>query len=455
MIFQNITMNRKNISMKLFVLLLAFPLVMQAQETGGGWTLDDCISYALANNIQLKRSHLTRLSTQEDILQSKAALLPSLNASTNQSVTYRPFVESGQSTVANGYVQSSIDKVYYNGSYGVTANWTVWDGMRNKNTIKLNEMNARMAELDSAATAQSIQEQITQLYVQILYSKESITVNEQSLRASKMNEERGQTMVQVGTMSKADLAQLTAQRAMDEYNIVAAESDVRNYLFQLKQVLELSDGTPFDIASPDMADEEALQTIPALSDVYASALAHRPEIESARLAISSSDISLDIARAGRKPTIGLQGSVGTTTTSMSDNAWGTQLKTNLDFGVGATLSIPIFDNRQTKTAINKAILHRESSLLDLQDKEKQLYSTIEGYWIGAVNNQTRFKAARTALQSEQTSYELLSEQFRLGLKNIIELMTGKTNLVTAQINELQSKYMAILNIYMLRYYQGR
>ena len=368
MIFQNITMNRKNISMKLFVLLLAFPLVMQAQETGGGWTLDDCISYALANNIQLKRSHLTRLSTQEDILQSKAALLPSLNASTNQSVTYRPFVESGQSTVANGYVQSSIDKVYYNGSYGVTANWTVWDGMRNKNTIKLNEMSARMAELDSAATAQSIQEQITQLYVQILYSKESITVNEQSLRASKMNEERGQTMVQVGTMSKADLAQLTAQRAMDEYNIVAAESDVRNYLFQLKQVLELSDGTPFDIASPDMADEEALQTIPALSDVYASALAHRPEIESARLAISSSDISLDIARAGRKPTIGLQGSVGTTTTSMSDNAWGTQLKTNLDFGVGATLSIPIFDNRQTKTAINKAMLQRESSLLDLQDK---------------------------------------------------------------------------------------
>ena len=83
--------------MKLFALLLFFPISLYAQETGG-WTLDDCISYALANNIQLKRSHITQLSAREDILQSKAALLPSLSASTSQSATYRPFVKSGQST---------------------------------------------------------------------------------------------------------------------------------------------------------------------------------------------------------------------------------------------------------------------------------------------------------------------------------------------------------------------
>ena len=183
-------------------------------------------------------------------------------------------------------------------------------------------------------------------------------------------------------------------------------------------------------------------------------MAHRPEIESARLAITSSDISVDIARAGNKPSIALQGGVTTNTNSLSETGWGKQMKTNLNASVGATLSIPILDNRQTKSAVNKALLNRELSILELQEKEKQLYATIENYWIGAVNNQARYKAAQTALASEQTSYELLSEQFRLGLKNIIELMTGKTNLVTAQINELQSKYMTILNIYMLKYYQG-
>lgn len=439
--------------MKLLFLLILFPVGIYAQETASTWTLDDCISYALTNNIQLKRSHITQLSTQEDILQSKAALLPSLSASTSQNVVYRPFVEAGQSAVTNGSVEYSVDKFYYNGTYGVSGSWTVWDGLRRKNTIKLNEMSARMAELDSAATALNIQEQITQLYVQILYSKESIKINQQSLVTSKTNEERGKTMVEVGTMSKADLAQLTAQRAMDEYNIVAAETDVRNYLFQLKQVLELSDSTPFDIAPAETTTIDALSAIPSLDQVYASALAHRPEIESARLAIASSDISVDIARAGSKPSIALQGGVTTNTNSMSETGWGKQMKTNLNASVGATLSIPILDNRQTKSAVNKAILNRELNILDLQDKEKQLYSTIENYWVGAVNNQARYKAAQTARACEETSYELLSEQFRLGLKNIIELMTGKTNLVTAQINELQSKYMTILNIYMLRYYE--
>ena len=447
-------MNRKIHSMSLLFLLTIFSVGIHAQDTGGAWTLDDCITYALTNNIQLKRSHITQLSAQEDLLQSKAALLPSLSASTSQNVVYRPFIDSNMGAVTNGTVEYSVDKFYYNGTYGVSGSWTVWDGMRRKNTIKLNEMNTHIAKLDSAAMALSIQEQITQLYVQILYSKESIKVNEQSLATSKTNEERGKTMVEVGTMSRADLAQLTAQRAMDEYNIVAAETDVRNYLFQLKQVLELSDGTSFDIASPETATIDALSAIPPLDQVYARALAHRPEIESARLAITSSDISVDIARAGNKPSIALQGGVTTNTNSLSETGWGKQMKTNLNASVGATLSIPILDNRQTKSAVNKALLNRELSILELQEKEKQLYATIENYWIGAVNNQARYKAAHTALASEQTSYELLSEQFRLGLKNIIELMTGKTNLVTAQINELQSKYMTILNIYMLKYYQG-
>ena len=92
-------------------------------------------------------------------------------------------------------------------------------------------------------------------------------------------------------------------------------------------------------------------------------------------------MSIDIAKSGSMPTVGISGGFGTNTTSMSDRAWGSQMKTNLDFSVGATLSIPIFDNRQTKTAVNKAKIQRESYLLDLQDQQKTLYNTIETYWI--------------------------------------------------------------------------
>lgn len=417
------------------------------------WTLRDCIEYALANNISLKKTKLQEYSAIEDIKQSQAELLPSLSFSTSQNGTYRPWPEEGKATVDNGYVQSSVDKFYYSGAYSVSGNWTVWNGGRNTKTIKLNKLTAEQARLDSAETANSIQEQIAQLYVQILYSNDAINVCKESLETSRKNEERGKEMFDVGKLSKADLAQLTAQRAQDEYNIVEAESNMRNYKRQLKQVLQIADDKEFDIVIPETTDEMALKKIPALNDVYASTLTIRPEIKNAKLGIESSELSIKIAKAQRLPTIGLNAGVSTNTTSMSDNAWGTQLKNNVNVGAGFTVSIPLFDNRASKTAVNKAKIQKENYLLELQDKQTTLYSTVENYWLQAVTNQNKFKAAKVSTESARASYELLSEQFAQGLKNIVELMTGKNNLLTAQQNELQSKYLAILNIDMLRFYE--
>lgn len=418
------------------------------------WTLKECIDYALANNITLKKNKLAKQSAAEDTKQAKASLLPSLSFSTNQSVGYRPWINEGTSTVSNGTVSTSVNKTYYNGSYGLNASWTVWNGNQNRNNAKLAELAEQQAELDSAETANSIQEKIAQLYVQILYLNEAVAVNKQSYETSKKNEERGAEMMKVGKMSKADLAQLSTQTAQDQYNIVEAESNIASYKLQLKQLLEITDDQDFDIDVPGATDEQALAEIPPLHSVYEAALATRPEIANSELAIKSSNLSIAIAKAGKLPTISLTGGLGTSTTSMASTTWGTQLKTNFDASAGVTVSIPIFDNRKTKTSVNKAIIQREQSLLDLQDKQKQLYSTVESYWLDANTNQQKFKAAQTAVASEQSSYDLLSEQFRLGLKNIIELMTGKTNLLNAQQNKLQSKYMAILNQQLLKFYKG-
>ncbi|MDO4160656.1 MAG: TolC family protein [Prevotellaceae bacterium] len=434
----------------------AFLLALDAgaQSSSGKWTLKECIDYAMANNITLQKSKLTKQSSVEDFKQSKAALFPSLNFSTTHSIGYRPWVNSGTSTVTNGTVATSIDKFYYNGSYGINASWTVWNGNQNRNTIKQNKLAVQQAELDSITSANSIQEQIVQLYVQILYTNEAISVNQQSYEISVKNEERGKVMLEVGKMSKADVAQLTAQVAEDQYNVVEAKATLANYKLQLKQLLEITNETEFDVQIPETSDEQALEDIPSLMSVYEAAVATRPEIENSKLAIQSSDLSIAIAKAGYLPTISLSGSVGTSTSSMSDFGWGTQMKTNFDAGIGASVSVPIFDNRSAKTAVNKAKIEREQSLLDLKDKQKELYSTIEGYWQDAYTNQAKYKAAKASVESAQASYDLLSEQFRLGLKNIVELMTGKTNLLTAQQNKLQSKYTTILDQQLLKFYKG-
>lgn len=417
------------------------------------WSLRDCIDYALANNIKLQKAKIQEYSALEDVKQSQSALLPSLNLSTSQNVNYTPWPQQGRATVADGYVQSSVNKVYYNGSYSLMGNWTVWNGNKNRNNVKLNKLAVEQARLDSATTANSVLEQIAQLYVQILYSNEAISVTKESLKTSQTNEQRGKTMVEVGKMSRADLAQLTAQRAQDEYAIVEAESNLRNYKRQLKELLQITNDEEFDVAVPSTTDDMALEAVPALNDVYTASLEQRPEIKNAKLGIESSDLGIKVAKAGRMPTVSLNAGVTTSTSSMGDNAWGTQMKNNFSLGGGVTVSIPLFDNRQTKTAVNKAKLQKQSYLLDLQDKQTTLYSTIENYWLQAVTNQNKFKAARISTESAQASYELLSEQFKQGLKNTVELMTGKTNLLQAQQNELQSKYLAILNLNMLEFYQ--
>lgn len=431
------------------LMLMSMPTECAARQ----WSLKDCIDYALANNIQLQKAKVQQLSALEDIKQSQSALLPSLSLSTSQNVSYNPWPEQGSAMIAGNKVQADVKKVYYNGSYSLSGNWTVWNGGQNTNTVKLNKLAAEQARLDSAVTANNVLEQIAQLYVQILYSDEAISVTKESLKTSQANEERGKTMVSVGKMSKADLAQLTAQRAEDEYSIVEAESNLRNYKRQLKQLLQIADNDEFDVVIPSTTDEMALKDVPALNDVYAASLTQRPEIQNAKLGIESSDLSVKIAKAGKMPTVGLNAGLSTSTTSMNNNGWGNQVKNNFTVGGGVTVSIPLFDNRKTKTAVNKAMLQKENYMLDLQDKQTTLYSTVENYWLQAVTNQNKFKAARVSTESAQASYELLSEQFNLGLKNIVELMTGKTHLLQAQQNELQSKYLAILNLNMLDFYR--
>lgn len=406
------------------------------------WTLDECINYAMENNLTLKLSKLKQRSAQEDVMQSKAALFPTLSANTNQGVGYSPFDNT------------AADKAYYNGSYGVNAQWTVWNGGQNTNTIKQNKLTEEQAGLSTDVTANSLQEQITKLYVQILYMSEAIEVNRQSLETSKKNEERGQQMVEVGKMSKADLAQLSAQRASSEYSIVESETQLAKYKLQLKQALDLDVGTVFDVAIPSTSDQQALAEIPSLVSVFDAAMAQRSEIKNALLGIESSNLQMKIAKAGALPTVTVNGGLGTSTNSMSSLAWGTQMKNNFDLTASVAINVPIFDARRTKTSVNKARIAQEQAHINYDNEEHELYCTVEELWLDAINNQQKFRSALATVESEQESYNLLSEQFNLGLKNIVELLTGKDKLLTAQQNKLQSKYTTILSQQLLKFYQN-
>ena len=165
-------------------------------------------------------------------------------------------------------------------------------------------------------------------------------------------------------------------------------------------------------------------------------------------------MQLDIARRGYYPTLSLSASLGDSHYSASKNNVGKQMKDNLNLSAGITVSVPIFDNRQNRANVKTAILEQTNTKLDLQDKKNTLSSTIEQYWINAVSNQQNFIAAKDRVKSQEASYELLNEQFQNGLKNTVEVLQGRDNLISAEQDLLQSKYTTLLNIQLLKFYTG-
>ena len=444
----------KQISSLLLSCLLLLPTGMNAEEdTPKQWTLRDCIDYALEHNITIQRNRISAESAQEDVKTAKADFLPSLSGNISQRVVNRP--NSARGTIISGdNITTSESKTSYNGSYGIDANWTVYNGSKRVNTVKQQKLNNRIAELNVDESENSIEESITQLYVQILYSAEAVKVNESTLEVSRKEFERGQELFNVGSIASSDLAQLEAQVSSDNYQLVTSQATLQDYKLQLKQLLELDGDIEMDLYLPQLSDSNVLIPLPEKDDVYNTALSLRPEIEAGKLNVESSDLSIKMARAGYLPTLNLSAGIGSTNANGSDFSFSEQVKQNWNNSLGFTVSVPIFSNRQTKSAVEKAKIQKQTSELDLLDDQKTLYKTIETLWLDANSAQQRYAAATEKLKSTQTSYELIQEQFNLGMKNTVELLTEKSNLLSAQQETLQAKYMAILNMQLLKFYQG-
>lgn len=417
------------------------------------WDLQSCIGYALEQNITIRKNRVTAESTQIDVKTAKAALFPSLSFSTSQKVTNTPYQET-TNRVSGSEIVSSNKKTSYDGSYGLNASWTVYNGNKRLKTIQQEQLNNQVAQLDVATSENTIRESIAQIYIQILYAAESVKVNENTLEVSIAQRDRGQQLLNAGSIAKSDLAQLEAQVSTDRYQLVTAQATLQDYKLQLKQLLELDGENEMNVYLPTLSDENVLTLLPSKKEVYASALTLRPEIEAGKLNVEASELGIDIAKAGYFPTISLTAGIGSNNVSSSDFTFGEQIRNGWKNSIGLSVSVPIFNNRQTKSAVQKAKLQYETSMLSLLDDQKTLYKTIEGLWLDANSAQQRYAAANEKLKSTQISYELISEQFNLGMKNTIELLTEKNNLLQAQQEQLQAKYMAILNMQLLKFYQG-
>ena len=427
--------------MKKLPFILFFLLTVVPSGAQRVWTLQQCLDYALENNIQLRQDRNAYLSGLEDTEQAKAALFPSLNASANQGVSAAPFGANGAS-------------VGYNGSYGVNADMTLFNGGKLRNAVRQQQVQNERDSLSIAQAELDMEISIVQAYMQCLYAAEAVTVNESTVEVAKAQRDRAEAMWKAGSISKVDFVQLESQLFNNRYQLTVSQTNLDNCRLQLKQLLELDLGEEMILSGIEAREDDVLRLLPDKSIVYERALEHLPEMASSELGVTAAELALKQAKAGYLPSVGLSAGIGTSHRAGTGNNFINQIQSNLNGNAGLTLSVPILDGRRNRTAVNKAQISLDNSRLAVQSTRKNVLREVEGAYLDAVSAQSQYLSAREKEKYAQESFLLTSEQFNLGMKNIVELITAKNDLLSAQQSLLQAKYMALLNLAVLDIYQG-
>ena len=427
--------------------------LLSAQEKPQEWTLKNCIDYALTQNIQLKKSKIALESSQVDSKSARAKLFPSLSFGSTQQYINTPFPEGNSldNYVVTGSKGSS--KNSYTGNYSLRSSMTLYNGGKLRNNIKSSKLQEQVQQYSVEAEIDNIETSITESFLQILYAQESVKINEETVALSKLQCERGKALLEAGSISQSDYAQLESQYSSDKYHLVLSQTTLESNIQTLKQLLEMDMTETLSISTPILEAHDVLTPLPGKEEVYQSALNFIPSIQSGKLGIDIAKLEHKNAKAGYYPTLDLSASVGTGHISGSDSNFGQQMKNKLNESIGLTLSIPIFSNRENKSAVEKAKLQISEAELEYLNAQKELQKTIEDIYLDATSSQAQYAAAIEQVKASKTSYNLAQEQFNLGMKNTVELLTEKNNFLSAQQEMLQAKYMAILNAQLLRFYQ--
>ena len=445
-------MNMKKYVTIIITALTLFSLTAGAQTKK--WTLQECIDYAVENNIALRQSRNAHLAGLEDTYQAKAVMFPTLNASTSQGITNRPFSENGNSTVVGSDVYSTSKATSCSGNYGLNAGVTLYSGGSLRTALKQSRLQNSVDSLSVEENTNDVVISIVKAYMQCLYAAEAVKVSESTAETSKAELDRAVELKNAGELSKVDVAQLESQYASDLYQITSAKATLDNYKLQLKQLLELGVSDEIEVEEPTDDEAGILRLLPNKEEVYASALESMPEIKKAGLNVQAADLGIKQAKSAYSPTHSATAGIGTTNVSGTSSSFGSQLEKNFNESIGLSLQIPILQGRKAKTAVNKAKIEADNSRLERISVEKALLKEVEDTYLEAVSAQSKYTSAKEQARYAEQSYELTAEQFNVGMKNTVELITARNNLLNARVQLLQSKYTALMNNALLDIYQG-
>jgi len=460
------------------LLLSLIPFCGFSQESNT-WTLKQCIDYALENNIQIKQTKLNVDIASANLLQSKANLLPRVNAFASHSYNFGRSVDPFTNDFVTQQIQSN--------SFSISGNVTLFSGMTNYNAVKQREQDWQAAKYDSDKATNDISLAVAGNYLEILFNMELEEVARNQVSLTKSQHDRMRKLVAAGSIPRGDLLEIEAQYSLDELQHIESKNNWELSILTLEQLLDLDPSKEFDIVIPDMSIPDGAKVESTPGQIVDAATAIMPEVKAADHRLKSSEIGLAIAKGSLSPTLSVGGSYGTGYSdgrsrllSTSLNGYDTlayttsgegvlfpdyqnifettpfsdQIKDNINQNIGFNLSIPIFNGWQSRTSIKLATIALKNAEYEVQLERQRIKENIERAYLDAVAALKRFKASENTVASLQESFNYSRQKFDVGLITAIDFNDNKNKLAKASSEMLQAKYDYIYKTKILDFYQG-
>ncbi|WP_044137939.1 TolC family protein [Bacteroides oleiciplenus] len=424
-------------------------LSAQAQE---GWTLRQCIDYAIEHNIDIRRTANTAEQSEVSVNTAKWARLPNLNGSAGQSWNWGRTQTAIKDETTGDYSTVYVNTNSNSTSMSVSTSIPIFTGLEIPNQYALTKLNLKAAMADLEKAKEDISINIASAYLQVLFNKELHQVALGQVELSKEQLARISRLAELGKASPAEVAEAQARVAQDELKAVQADNNYQLALLDLSQLIELETPEGFTLSAPAVTLDLLPLTPP--DEVYQTAVTTKAAVQAAQYRLEGSKHNIRIAQSDFYPQLNLNGSLGTNYYSTLDRNFSQQLRDNFSKYVGFSLSVPIFNRFSTRNRVRTARLQKENYSLQLDNVKKTLYKEIQQAWYTALASESKYTSSSTASNASAEAFRLMSEKYDNGKATAVEYNEAKQNLMKAQSDELQAKYEYLFRTKILDFYKG-
>lgn len=465
----------------LFFVVLSFSSQAQIDTTARKWTLREIIDYAIAHNLTVKRSEFAVESGEVNYLQSKAALLPTLNGNASHGYNWGRSIDPG----SNSFTENRVNSV----NLSASSSLLLWNGFRLFYSMKQSDVELEALSYDLIKSRNDVILNVITLYINVVFNSELYNVARLQLQSTDEQLNRTRKLAAAGSVPQANVLNLEAQFATNELNLIQRENAVNLTLLQLKQALQLPASTPMNVELPqlDLKPEDVINKTP--EEIYEIATASMPEIKAAQLRRKSALYAARSAKGNLYPRLSMSGSLSTVYSdqrlmfqpdgSVSEQAIGyvqgspasivvvpsaggsyflpgyrDQFQNNLGKSLGFNVQIPIFNGLSTRSSIQRAIIAQQQADISLTENENRLRQTVETAFNDALAAYKTFNSSQRQVSARDEAFRMTKLRFDNGAVNYVEYQVAENDLFQAQSDLLRAKYDFIFRKKVLDFYQG-